>query len=106
MRSQVAHGRTIAILNSIVQSYIETGEPVASRTVAKRLREHLSPASIRNIMADLYEEGYLAQPHTSAGRIPTEKAFRVYVKSLPVRLPSAAHRERLLSRFSDADSIQ
>ena len=77
--SQVRH---LAILHSIVQTYIETGEPVASRTVARRLRENLSPATVRNIMADLYEEGYLAQPHTSAGRIPTEKAFQSYVHSL------------------------
>ncbi len=73
------------MLHAIVQLYIESGEPVPSRTVARRLPENLSPASIRNIMADLYEEGYLAQPHTSAGRIPTEKAFQSYVRSLAVR---------------------
>jgi heat-inducible transcriptional repressor len=65
----------------------------------------LSPASIRNTMADLAEGGYLSQPHTSAGRIPTEKAFRVFVKSLPVHQPSAANRERILSRFNDAGSV-
>jgi heat-inducible transcriptional repressor len=74
--------RSTEILHSIVRSYIETGEPVASRTVSKRRRDGLSAASIRNVMADLVDEGYLAQPHTSAGRIPTEKAFRLYVKSL------------------------
>lgn len=74
--------RTAEILNSIVRSYIETGEPVASRTVSKRRRDGLSAASVRNVMADLCDEGYLAQPHTSAGRIPTEKAFRTYVQSL------------------------
>jgi heat-inducible transcriptional repressor len=68
--------REMDVLHSIVESYIQTGEPVASRTISKRRSENLSPATIRNVMADLYESGYLSQPHTSAGRIPTEKAFR------------------------------
>jgi heat-inducible transcriptional repressor len=106
MRLQAATDRTIAILNSIVQSYIETGEPVASRTVAKRLREHLSPASIRNIMADLYEDGYLAQPHTSAGRVPTEKAFRVYVKSIVARRILSGEVHRLRSELNRADTVE
>jgi len=106
MRLQAATDRTIAILNSIVQSYIETGEPVASRTVAKRLREHLSPASIRNIMADLYEDGYLAQPHTSAGRVPTEKAFRVYVKSIVARRIVGVEVHRLRSELNRTDTVE
>ncbi len=106
MRLQAATDRTIAILNSIVQSYIETGEPVASRTVAKRLREHLSPASIRNIMADLYEDGYLAQPHTSAGRVPTEKAFRVYVKSIVARRILSGEVHRLRSELNRTDTVE
>ncbi len=85
MRRQTLTDRNVRVLHAIVQLYIESGEPVASRTVARRLTESLSPASIRNIMADLYEEGYLAQPHTSAGRVPTEKAFQSYVRSLAVR---------------------
>src|SRR5215469_4475948 len=84
-------GRTQEILNSIVRAYIETGEPVGSRTLSKRRQDGLSPASIRNTMSDLAEEGYLSQPHTSAGRVPTEKAFRAYVRSLAAgRIPSAA----------------
>jgi len=76
------------ILNSVVRAYIETGEPVGSRTISKRRNNALSPASIRNVMADLADEGYLSQPHTSAGRIPTEKAIRCYVSSLTAgRLP-------------------
>ena len=84
------------ILHSIVESYIEDGEPVASRTISRRTKEDLSPASIRNVMADLCDDGYLAQPHTSAGRVPTEKAFRSYVQSLaPGRLLLAElHRLR------------
>ncbi len=76
------HNRKLEILHAIVRAYIETGEPVASRTIARDRRDHLSSASVRNVMADLYDEGYLAQPHTSAGRVPTEKAFRSYISSL------------------------
>jgi len=82
--------RTIEVLHSIVESYIESGEAVASRTISRRRKDSLSPATIRNLMADLADEGYLDQPHTSAGRVPTVKAFRSYVQSLaPVRLPLA-----------------
>ncbi len=78
------------ILHAIVRTYIETGEPVGSRTVAKRRNNLLSAASIRNIMADLADEGFLSQPHTSAGRIPTERAFRHYVQFVNAgRIPSA-----------------
>src|ERR1700742_2228946 len=81
------------ILHAIVRTYIETGEPVGSHTIAKRRKNALSPASIRNVMADLSDEGYLSQPHTSAGRIPTEKAFRQFVSSLTVnRMTSESGR--------------
>lgn len=98
--------RESEILCSVVRAYIETGEPVGSRTLSQRRNDPLSPASIRNTMADLADQGYLSQPHTSAGRIPTEKAFRVFVKSLPVRPASAAIRERIRSGFGDPDSMQ
>src|SRR3954451_9846478 len=68
------------VLHAIVHNYIETGEPVASRTIARRYP--MSPASIRNMMADLLEQGYLSQPHTSAGRVPTSAAYRSYAKTL------------------------
>ncbi len=74
--------RKLEILHAIVKAYIETGEPVASRSVARLRRDNLSAASVRNVMADLCDDGYLAQPHTSAGRLPTEKAFRSYINSL------------------------
>lgn len=74
--------REVEILHAIVESYIQTGEPVASRTIARMRRDNLSAATIRNVMADLCDAGYLSQPHTSAGRVPTEKAFRSYVQSL------------------------
>jgi heat-inducible transcriptional repressor len=72
--------RHVEVLHAIVQQYIDTGEPVASRTIARKYP--MSPASIRNMMADLLEEGYLTQPHTSAGRIPTELGFQSYVGTL------------------------
>ena len=78
-RTTLRTPRNLDILCMIVQEYIQTGEPVASRTISRHLSSRLSPASVRNIMADLYDDGYLMQPHTSAGRVPTEKAFRSYV---------------------------
>ena len=77
--------RAASILGSIVQAYIQTGRPVASRTVSRLRKHNLSAASIRNVMADLADEGYLSQPYTSAGRIPTGKAFRLFVQSLTAR---------------------
>jgi heat-inducible transcriptional repressor len=70
------------ILTAIVETYISTGEPVGSRTLSRSNRESLSAASIRNVMADLCDAGYLEQPHTSAGRVPTTQAYRFYVKQL------------------------
>lgn len=70
------------ILTAIVETYISSGEPVGSRTLSRLSRENLSAASVRNVMADLAEAGYLDQPHTSAGRIPTPKAYRFYVNQL------------------------
>src|SRR2546423_15713213 len=92
------------ILNSIVQAYIETGEPVGPRTISKLRQTSLSPASIRNVMADLAEEGYLAQPHTSAGRIPTEKAFRAFASSLTFNR-MAADTDRMANEFRRLDTI-
>src|SRR5689334_13867678 len=87
------------ILSSIVREYIETGEPVGSRTLSRRRTNSLSPASIRNVMADLADEGYLSQPHTSAGRIPTEKAFRFFVSSILAARVPAAEPDRLCGLF-------
>ena len=67
------------VLKSVIQAHILTGEPVGSRTVARVHPEGLSAATIRNIMADLEEMGLLMQPHTSAGRVPTESAYRRHV---------------------------
>ena len=88
------------------KAYIATGEPVASRSIARRRRDGLSAASIRNVMADLDEEGYLMQPHTSAGRVPTEKAFRSYVQSLGMRKLVAAEIERLRGQFGLLETME
>jgi len=92
--------REIDILHSIVESYIQTGEPVASRTIARHRKNNLSPATVRNVMADLCDGGYLSQPHTSAGRIPTEKAFRSYVQTLVRSKLLVAELHRLRSELS------
>ncbi|MGI9102850.1 MAG: heat-inducible transcriptional repressor HrcA [Terriglobales bacterium] len=70
------------ILTAIVESYIATGEPVGSRTLARMNREGLSSATIRNVMSDLADSGFLEQPHTSAGRVPTTEAYRYYVDQI------------------------
>ncbi len=75
-------GREREILTAIVETYIATGEPVGSRTLARSNREGLSPATIRNVMADLADSGFLEQPHTSAGRVPSPEAYRYYVEQL------------------------
>ncbi|MGB9605956.1 MAG: heat-inducible transcriptional repressor HrcA, partial [Bryobacteraceae bacterium] len=98
--------RNVEILHSIVETYIQTGQPVASRTISKRTKMGLSPASIRNVMADLSESGYLEQPHTSAGRIPTEKAFRVYVQSLGVRRLKSSEMEKLRAELKAVETIE
>jgi len=70
------------ILTAIIETYISTGDPVGSRTLARHNRENLSAASIRNVMADLADAGFLEHPHTSAGRVPTPQAYRFYVNQL------------------------
>ena len=74
--------RKLKILHAIIQNYLETGEPVGSRTISKYSDLNLSSATIRNEMADLEELGYIVQPHTSAGRIPSDKGYRLYVDML------------------------
>ncbi|MBE5967968.1 MAG: heat-inducible transcription repressor HrcA [Lachnospiraceae bacterium] len=74
--------RKLKILKAIIQNYLDTGEPVGSRTISKDTDLNLSSATIRNEMADLEELGYIIQPHTSAGRIPTDKGYRLYVDIL------------------------
>ncbi len=75
-------GRKLKILKAIIRNYLETGEPVGSRTISKYTDLNLSSATIRNEMSDLEEMGYILQPHTSAGRIPSDKGYRLYVDML------------------------
>lgn len=95
--------RNKLILEAIIEDYISTAEPVGSRAVTKRHGLTLSPATVRNVMADLEEMGFLVSPHTSAGRVPTDKAYRFYVDSLlAVRRIDKAERERIRKRYVGA----
>ena len=76
------NARSKEVFRQIVDAYVATGEPVGSRTIARRLDEQVSPATIRNVMADLEEAGLLYAPHTSAGRVPTDAGLRLYVDGL------------------------
>src|SRR3954462_5915654 len=75
------------VLEAVIQSYVETAEPAGSRTVSRRFGLGVSPATIRNTMSELEEKGFLFHPHPSAGRVPPDMAYRVYVDSL-MRLPT------------------
>ncbi len=84
------------ILEAVIRSYVETAEPAGSRTVSRRFQLGISPATVRNTMSDLEEKGYLYHPHTSAGRVPTDRAYRLYVDGLMDRHSlSAGERESL-----------
>lgn len=91
------------ILRDIIQTHTISGEPVSSRAVSKHMQHRLSAASIRNVMADLEELGFLEQPHTSAGRVPTATAYRLYVESLmQTCYLSAQDRRYIAERLEDA----
>src|SRR5215218_1139115 len=89
--------REHAILEAVIRTYVETAEPAGSRMVAGRFPLGVSPATVRNTMSDLEEKGYLYHPHTSAGRVPTDLAYRLYVDSLMRRQP-VTPRERVQIR--------
>jgi len=96
MNATNSNSRRNKILEIIIDSYIETAVPVGSKAVSEKFDENLSPATIRNIMAELEEIGYLTHPHTSAGRIPTDKGYRFYVDSImPVYSPSKDESKRI-----------
>src|ERR1700720_2011896 len=92
-----AGGREREILTAIVETFISTGEPVGSRTLARSSREGLSPATIRNVMADLSEAGFLEQTHSSSGRIPTTDAYRYYVEQITGTAKLAPQEESMIS---------
>lgn len=96
--------RSRELLKLIVRAYIGSGEPVGSRTLSRMMQRSLSPATIRNIMADLEAEGYLSHPHTSAGRVPTELAYRVYVDSLGAARPTRSAEAYINEALARAES--
>src|SRR5712691_10917366 len=85
--------RAREVLREIIMQHVSTGEAISSRTLAKCGRFQLSPASLRNVMADLEDLGYLQHPHTSAGRVPTDLGYRFFIDHL-MRSRSLSHRER------------
>jgi heat-inducible transcriptional repressor len=93
--------RRLAVLRAIVQDYVGTEEPVGSKALTERHQLGVSPATVRNDMAALEDEGYIAQPHTSAGRIPTDKGYRLFVDKLAGVKPMTAPERRAIQNFLD-----
>ncbi len=90
------------ILTDVVRHYIETGEPVSSRSISRRHLEPLSPATVRNVMADLEEGGFLFQPHTSAGRVPTAAAYRFFVEQVAAQATASPEDRQWIRRELEA----
>src|SRR5580692_333792 len=94
--------RTRKILFAVVTEFIASGGPVGSRTLARKYGLELSAASIRNVLSDLEEEGYLKQPHTSAGRVPTDQALRLFIDTLmEVRVVTPEEHRKMGVRFAE-----
>ncbi|HEX5187958.1 MAG TPA: heat-inducible transcriptional repressor HrcA [Streptosporangiaceae bacterium] len=91
--------RKLAVLRAIVEDYVSTNEPVGSRALVERHNLDVSPATIRNDMAVLEEQGYIVQPHTSAGRIPTDKGYRLFVDKLSAIKPFSTAERRAIETF-------
>ncbi|NBQ59787.1 MAG: heat-inducible transcriptional repressor HrcA [Actinobacteria bacterium] len=102
--SSKMHGRQLDILRAIVDEYVSTEEPVGSKTLAARTGLGVSPATIRNEMAVLEDAGLITQPHTSAGRIPTNKGYRVFVDQLADIKPLSSAERRAIENFLDGAS--
>ncbi len=93
--------RKLAVLRAIVEDYVATEEPVGSKALVERHGLGVSPATVRNDMAALEDEGYIAQPHTSAGRVPTDKGYRLFVDRLTTVKPMSSAERRAISTFLD-----
>ncbi len=93
--------RRLAVLRAIVEDYVATEEPVGSRALVERHRLGVSPATVRNDMAALEDEGYITQPHTSAGRVPTDKGYRLFVDRLSSLKPMSSPERRAIATFLD-----
>ncbi len=97
----MSEDRKLAVLRAIVEDYVATEEPVGSKALVERHGLGVSPATVRNDMAALEAEGYIAQPHTSAGRVPTDKGYRLFVDRLTTVKPMSAAEKRAISAFLD-----
>jgi len=108
MKNAAIHERrNRQVLADVVRMYIETGEPVSSRAISKRFEETLSPASIRNVMADLEDGGFLYQPHTSAGRVPTAAAYRFFAQEIAAQATlSVRDRDWIRGQMSSAKTTE
>src|SRR5947199_1144573 len=106
MTAASLNDRERQVLEAVIETYVETAEPAGSRTIARRFRIGLSAATIRNTMSDLEEKGYLYHPHTSAGRIPTDLAYRMYVNSL-MRLSqvSASDSHQIREELAERNAV-
>ncbi|MGZ4497721.1 MAG: heat-inducible transcriptional repressor HrcA [Nocardioides sp.] len=93
--------RRLAVLRAIVEDYVSTEEPVGSKALVERHGLGVSPATVRNDMAALEEEGFITQPHTSAGRVPTDKGYRLFVDRLSTVKPMSAAERKAISTFLD-----
>ena len=100
----VIEDRKLAVLRAIVEDYVATQEPVGSKALVERHQLGVSPATVRNDMAALEEEGYITQPHTSAGRIPTDKGYRLFVDRLSQVKPLTPAERRAITTSSRAPS--
>lgn len=97
----VVEDRRLAVLRAIVEDYVATEEPVGSKALVERHRLGVSPATVRNDMAALEDEGFITQPHTSAGRVPTDKGYRLFVDRLTQVKPMSAGEKRAIQTFLD-----
>jgi heat-inducible transcriptional repressor len=101
--------RKLEVLRAIVEDFVRTSEPVGSKAIAERHNLGVSPATVRNDMAALEDEGYIAQPHTSAGRIPTDKGYRLFVDRLSSVKPLSPAERRAMHQLprgrADLDDV-
>ena len=97
--------RKLKILHAIISDYVRTAEPVGSRTLSKSFNMSISPATIRNEMSDLEDMGYLTHPHTSAGRVPSDKAYRLYVNSMMEKVELSPQAKKSIKETLRADNL-
>src|SRR5438128_11886288 len=109
MHGDELDSRAREVLREIVMEHVATGEAISSRSLARSGRFQLSPASLRNVMADLEDLGYLQQPHTSAGRVPTERGYRFFIDHLMKSRSLSMHEREVIDdqvhRASEFDEV-